>query len=195
MSDIDIDAILAGARLPEDQVPVCTRADLVAEWRRLGRDLTEAKARDAADPRLAGGNTATLVERMEALRAQVDASTVVFRLRALPRKRWAELADAHPPRKEAGGTVHSDDQALGVNRETFLPALVRASTVEPQLKDETWAALLDPEGDLLGEQQWRKLWRACWNLNMAEVDVPFSVAGLLTMERSVSGSGSPDPSA
>jgi hypothetical protein len=191
----DVDAILTGARLPEDRVPVCTRGDLVAEWKRLAQELTEAKARDIADPRLAGGATAALVERMEGLRGQVEASTVEFRLRALPRKRWSELADAHPPRKEAGGAVHPDDQALGVNRETFLPALVRASTVEPKLRDETWQALLDAEGELLGEQQWRRLWRACWNLNMTEVDVPFSVAGLLTTPGSGSESGSPEPSA
>lgn len=189
----DVDAILTGARLPEDRVPVCTRADLVAEWKRLAQELTEAKAQDLADPRLAGGATAALVERLEGLRGQVEASTVEFWLRALPRKRWSELADAHPPRKD-GGKVHPEDEALGVNRETFLPALVRASTVEPKLRDETWQALLDGEGELLGEQQWRRLWRACWALNMTQVDVPFSVAGLLTSPASGSGSGSPEPS-
>ena len=190
----DVDAILTGARLPEDRVSICTRGDLVVEWRRLGRELAEAKVKAGADPRLAGGGAAGIVERMEALRAEIEASTVEFRLRALPRKRWAELADAHPPRKK-DGKVHPDDVAMGVNRDTFLPALVRASTVEPKLRDETWAALLDADGELLGEQQWRQLWRACWNLNMAEVDVPFSVAGLLTTPPSGSDSGSPEPSA
>lgn len=190
----DVDAILTGARLPEDRVPICTRGDLVVEWRRLGRELAEMKVKASADPRLTGGGVAGIVERMEALRAEVEASTVEFVLRALPRKRWAELADAHPPRK-VDGKVHPDDVAMGVNRETFLPALVRASTVEPTLRDETWAQLLDPEEGLLGEQQWRQLWRACWNLNMAEVDVPFSVAGLLTTPPSGSESGSPEPSA
>ncbi|PWR08572.1 hypothetical protein DKT68_15255 [Micromonospora acroterricola] len=190
----DFDAILTGARLPEDRVPVCTRGDLVVEWRRLARELAESKVKGAADPRLGGDGTGPLVERMEALRAEVEASTVEFLLRALPRKQWNELADAHPPRKD-GGRVHPDDAALGANRETFLPALVRASTVEPKLKDDTWAALLDASGELLVEQQWRQLWRACWNLNMTEVDVPFSVAGLLTTRVSGSESGSPEPSA
>ncbi|ATO14690.1 hypothetical protein CO540_13330 [Micromonospora sp. WMMA2032] len=190
----DPDAILTGARLPEDRVPVCTRADLMVEWKRLAQQLGEAKVRDAADPRMGGGATAALVERMETLRAEIEASTVEFRLRGLPRKRWNELAETHPPRQE-GGKVHGDDVDLGANRETFLPALVRASTVEPKLKDETWAALLDPEGELLGVQQWRKLWRSCWNLNVQELDLPFSVAGLLTRPASGSESGSPEPSA
>lgn len=190
----DVDAILTGARLPEDRVPVCTRGDLVVEWRRLGKDLAEAKVKAGVDPRVGGDGTAALVERMEAIRAEVEASTVEFVLRALPRKRWNELADAHPPRKQ-NGKVHPDDAALGANSATFLPALVRASTVEPKLRDETWQALLDPDGELLGEQQWRRLWRACWALNVQELDAPFSVAGLLTSRVSGSDSGSPDPSA
>ncbi|MFG1847775.1 hypothetical protein [Micromonospora carbonacea] len=189
----DADKILTGARMPEDQVPVCTRADLVAEWKRLGQELAAAKVKNAADPRLSGSGTGDLIARMEALREEIEASTVLFRVRALRRKVWNDLADAHPPRK-TGGRVHPEDEPLGVNRATFLPALVRASTVEPQLAEETWAALLDPDGELLSEQQWRRLWRACWNLNVAEIDVPFSVAGLLTNPGSGSGSGSPERS-
>ena len=185
----DVDAILTGARLPEDRVPVCTRSDLVVQWQRLGQELAAAKLKHSADPRLAGGGT-ELLERMEALRAEVEASTVEFLLRALPRKQWHELVEAHPPRKDDEGDVRMD-----VNRATFLPALVQASTVEPKLRDETWAALLDPASGLLSEQQWRQLWRACWNLNVAELDVPFSVAGLLTSPVSGSESGSPEPSA
>jgi len=106
------------------------------------------------------------------------------------------MTDEHPPRKDlTTGGVHPDDEGLGVNRETFLPALVRASTVEPQLRPETWEQLLDPASKLLGEQQWRQLWRACWNLNMQAIDLPFSVAGLLPNPISDSGSGSPEPSA
>ncbi|NBE80308.1 hypothetical protein [Micromonospora rubida] len=189
----DVDAILTGARLPEDRVPVCTRADLVAEWKRLGQDLTAAAVKNAADPRIGGSGTGEVAARMEALRSEIEASTVEFRIRALRRKVWNDLADAHPPRK-TGGKVHPEDESLGANRSTFLPALVRASTVAPTLADETWEALLDPDGELLSEQQWRRLWRACWNLNVAEIDIPFSVAGLLTSPGSGSGSGSPEPS-
>lgn len=190
----DVDAILTGARLPEDVVPVCTRGDLVAEWSRLGRELAAAKVKAAADPRIAGDDTTELVARMEGLREQVEAATVPFRLRALPRKRWADLTEQHPAR-EVDGKPHPDDAAMGVNRSTFLPALVRASTVEPTLRDETWTVLLDPDGELLTEHQWRRLWRACWDLNVQELNVPFSVAGLLTTPVSGSEPGSPEPSA
>lgn len=184
------DAILTGARLPEDTVAVCTRLDLVAQWRQLGQELAATRLQAAADPRLAGDGTGDLLQRMEALREQVEAATVTFRLRALSRKRWLDLVERHPARP-----AEEEDVRMGVNRDTFLPALIRASTVSPELTDETWTALLDPDGELLTTQQWRQLWRACWNLNMQQADLPFSVAGLLPSLSSGGGSGSPEPSA
>ncbi|HEX5995671.1 MAG TPA: hypothetical protein VFY84_11065 [Jiangellales bacterium] len=184
------DEILLGAQLPEDTVRVCTRGDLVERFRRLDEEV--ARSRATVDPRLAGADPAKLAE-LEDLREQIEAATVPFHLRALGR-RWNALADEHPPRKGTDGKVHPDDTA-GVNNETFFPALIRASTVSPKLRDETWEALLDPDGELLSEAQYRRLRQACWDLNVRMPDVPFSVAGLLTTRTSGSESGSPEPSA
>lgn len=190
----DADAILLGARLAEDTVPVCTRGDLVDEFRRLDRELTQARVREAADPRLAGAGS-ELRARLDDLKGQIETATVVFKLRALAPKMWRDLVDKHPPRKLPDGSIHPDDRGPQVNNETFFPALIRASTVEPQLRDETWAALLDPDQALLNVQQFLRLGRACWNLNKEEPDVPFSFAGWLRMRDSASESGSPDLSA
>ncbi|MFI6228879.1 hypothetical protein ACIBCR_16370 [Micromonospora echinospora] len=186
----DPNALLTGARLPEDEVPICTRLDLVTEWRRLGAELAAAKVQSAADPRVAGNGVGELAERMEALRAEVEASTVTMRVRALTPKAWNELAEAHPPRPD-----DEEDARMTVNRATFLPALVRASTYAPELTEKTWQGLLDLDSGMLDVQQWRTWWRTCWNLNMKPVDLPFSVAGLLTTPDSGSESGSPEPSA
>ena len=184
------DDLLTGARLPEDEVPICTRLDLVTEWRRLAAELAAAKAQAAVDPRASGNGVGELAQRMESLRAEVEAATVKMRVRALSPKRWSDLSEAHPPRKD-----DEEDARMGVNRASFLPALVRVSTVGPELAEDTWAKLLPPDGELLDVQQWRAWWRACWNLNMKPVDLPFSVAGLLTTSPSGSDSGSPEPSA
>ncbi|GLY21700.1 hypothetical protein [Micromonospora sp. NBRC 101691] len=186
----DPNALLTGARLPEDEVRICTRLDLVTQWRRLAEELAAAKVRNTVDPRIAGGDVSDLAERMEALRAEVEASTVTMRVRALSPKAWNELAETHPPRPD-----DEEDARMTVNRATFLPVLVRASTYEPELTEETWAKLLDLGSGLLDVQQWRTWWRTCWNLNMRPVDLPFSVAGLLTTLDSGSESGSPEPSA
>ena len=192
---IDADAILLGARLAEDTVPVCTRGDLVDEFRRLDRELAQARMQAAADPRIAGSGTADLKTRMDDLKAQIEAATVQFKLRALPPKKWRDLVDEHPPRQLPDGSIHQDDKGPQVNNETFFPALIRASTVEPALRDETWAALLDPEQALINTQQFIRLGRACWDLNKSEPDVPFSFADWLRTRDSASGSPSPEPSA
>ncbi|MFI6819719.1 hypothetical protein ACIBJE_02055 [Micromonospora sp. NPDC050187] len=186
----DPNALLTSARLPEDEVRICTRLDLVTEWRRLAEELAAAKVRTTVDPRIAGSGVTELAERMEALRGQVEAATVTMKVRGLPPKRWNELVEAHPPRPG-----NDQDIRMDVNRATFLPVLVRVSTYEPELTEETWAALLDPDGELLDVQQWRTWWRTCWNLNMKPIDLPFSLAGLLTTPDSGSESGSPAPSA
>lgn len=191
----DPDAILLSARLSEDTVPVCTRGDLVDEFRLLDRELAQARVQAAADPRIAGSGTADLQTRMDDLKAQIEAATVRFKLRALPPKKWRDLVDQHPPRQMPDGSIHQDDKGPQVNNETFFPALIRLSTVEPVLRDETWAALLNPEQALLNVQQFLRLGRACWNLNKEEPDVPFSFAGWLRTRDSASGSGSPEPSA
>ncbi|SCL21715.1 hypothetical protein [Micromonospora inyonensis] len=186
----DPNTLLTGARLPEDEVSICTRPDLAGEWQQLAQAVAARKLKSAADPRLAGDGTDEQVQRMETLREQVEAATVVFRLRALRRKVWLDLVETHPARQS-----DEEDARMGVNRESFLPALVRASTVAPELTDETWAALLDPDGELLTVHQWRQLWRTCWNLNVQQVDLPFSVAGLLPNPNCGGESGSPEPSA
>lgn len=191
----DFDAILTAGRLPEAVVPVCTRGDLVAECARLDRELAQARIQAAADPRLAGTGTTELAAQMEELRSQVEAATVPFRLRALPPARWLELCEQHPPRKLLTGAVHPNDEGPGVNNETFFPALIRVSTVEPKLRDETWDALLDPEGELLNQQQRLRLGRSAWDLNKREPDLPFSFADWLSRHSSASGSPSPEPSA
>lgn len=189
------DDILLGAKLAEDTVPVCTRGDLVDEFRRLDRELVESRAKAAADPRLAGSGATAVEARLSEIKGQIEAATVQFRLRALGR-RWNRLVEEHPPRKAPDGKVNEEDARNGgVNTDTFFPALIRASTVEPQLRDETWDALLDPDGKLLNEAQYRRLKRSCWDLNVQEPDVPFSFADWLKTRDSASGSDSPAPSA
>lgn len=184
----DADALLMGGRPAEDTHEVCTRGDLAAEYATLDGRLRDRIAAQAIDPRAAGDPEAQqIIDRMDALRAEMQAATVTFRLRALARKRWADLREQHQPRQESDGSVHADDAQAGVNNETFFPALIRASVVEPTLQDDTWDALLDPDGELLNDAQFQALANKCWNLNERDVRVPFSPAALLMMRRSASG--------
>lgn len=191
----DYDAIVLAGRLPEDMHPVCTRGDLVSEYTRLDREAAQAKLHAAADPRLAGTGTTDLTDRLRVLKDEIEQATVPFRLRALKPRAWLELCEQHPPRKTPEGKVHPNDDGPGVNNETFFPALIRLSVVEPQLRAATWDQLLDPEGELLNQQQRLRLGRACWDLNKTEPDMPFSRADWLSRRISGNGSDSHDDSA
>jgi hypothetical protein len=166
----DVKTLIREAKLPEDTVPICLRADLQAEFERLERDLERAE-RTTADS-LAGNGARQVAEQIEALRQQMTDATVAFRLRAMPRPAWREFTAGHPPRKD-GDDIDDRDQLLGVNVDTFFEALVRASVVEPELDGEDWDLLL---GDKLTDRQFDHLAQAAWALNRRDVDVPFSLA-------------------
>lgn len=172
----DLSSVLDAARRPERTAEMCLRGDLQAELEELERRLADERRRD---DRSMGelGTEADLTERIDALREQMRASTVTFRLRALPARRtastnadevtWAELVAAHPPRDEPG------DLALGYNADTFFDALVRVSVVDPCPTGEQWDQLL---GDGLTSRQFDELAELALTLNRRKVDVPFSSA-------------------
>ncbi|HET8717402.1 MAG TPA: hypothetical protein VFM50_06590, partial [Nocardioidaceae bacterium] len=163
-------AMLAEAKLPERTVAICLRGDLVAQHEQAERDLETAQK--AQTDSLAGSGAGAIVERIEALEAQMRDSTYPFLLRALPRHEFRTLMTGHPPRKTDDGGVVQED-ALGVNRETFFPAMIRASVVDPELSDDEWTDLLDAR---LTDHQFQELAWTAWALNANEIDIPFSLA-------------------
>src|SRR5689334_2535642 len=114
----DISAALAAAKLPELSIPICLRGDLVAEIQELDRELNtlDRPSASLAD----GGRKRQVAERIEALRAEMTAASVVFRLRAITRRRWTELLKEHPPRPDVDA-----DRVVGLNESTFYDALLR----------------------------------------------------------------------
>ncbi|MCZ7440812.1 hypothetical protein O7598_30795 [Micromonospora sp. WMMC241] len=167
---IDFKTLLAGAKLPERTVPICLRGDLTAEFEALEEQLEEALRVPASS--LEGDGSAGIAEQIEALREQMQAHTYRFRLRAMPHHVWMAFCADHPPRKDDDGGVDERDKLLGVNAETFWPALVRRSVVDPTLDDGEWATL----GEALTDRQFNALADAAWALNRREIDVPFSPA-------------------
>lgn len=186
----DFKAIIRGAKLPETTVPVCLHADLVAEFERAERELTDA--RRAPSDSLAGSGMQEIAQRIENLRGEMADHTIEFRLRAMSRPRWKALLVRHPPRKDPeSGAVDERDKNVLVNMSTYFVALVRESVVEPALDDEDWRILLGDDEDerarreaagelvedgKLTDRQFDELSNAAWGLNREEVDVPFSPA-------------------
>lgn len=170
---IDFKTMLADAQLPERTVPLCLRGDLTAEFEDLERRLDGLNKRPADS--LDGNGAGELIDAIEALQARMTASTVVFRVRALPKPAWRALIAAHPPRRDNDGNPLPEDAAAGLNMDTFFDAIVRACLVYPDVDDETWLLMAGPEGKLT-DRQIGQLSDAAWAVNRGEVDVPFSHA-------------------
>ena len=159
---------------PEKVVPLCLDASLQADWEQADRDLRDA-SKAAPSGRLTGNAEATrLAERVKALEAQMLAEVVHFRLRALPRSKWAEIVATNPPRD--GDAL---DKTMGINREKFFDAVIPLSIVEVRRGDESvefdpadWSALADEMTD----RQYDDFVQAVFGLNRGEVSVPFSRA-------------------
>ena len=175
----DVKALIRQAKLPERTVQVCLRADLVAEMEQAERELAEAQ-REISGSLAAGSRVREIAERIEALRRDMLDHTVEFRLRAMPRPVWTAFLAEHPPRKTESGEVDERDKWIGVNTDTFFPALVRRSVVEPELDDDDWDAL----DQSLTSRQFDDLSDAAWSLNRREVDIPFSRAASRILQSS-----------
>lgn len=147
-------AALKSAKLPEKVVSVCLDAAAIEAYREA-----EAEGRRAAADSLGGK-----FEVPESLAEMVEAATIRFTLRALPRRQWTDLLKAHPPRKD-----HLDDRKLGYNEETFYEALVRASVADPVPTDEEWEQI----DEVLTEGEWIRLVSAAQTLNLAGSKLPF----------------------
>jgi hypothetical protein len=165
----DFKALLAGAKLPERTVQICLRGDLVADHEAAEREL-EVAGRTVGDS-LAGSGTGAIVERIEALEAQMREHTYPFRLRAVSKPAFRALVAAYPPRRDAEGNIVPEDRVILCNQDELLPALVRVSVIDPELTAAEWEELLGK----ITDRQFGDLADAAWFLNRGEIDVPFSV--------------------
>lgn len=181
--------VLAKARPAERSIRLCLRGDLVAQWEDLERQLAKAQTQTAGDS-LAGTGASAIAKAMEELREQMDDSTVTFVVRALPRPAYRAFVAAHPPRQGPDGKPIEDD-ADGINTETFGFDLARACVVEPEMTDEEYAHLVD---DILSDRQFEQLTIAALAVCRGDVDIPFSYAASTLTSTSGGGSNAPSGS-
>jgi hypothetical protein len=146
---------------------------LVEEYEEIEAELKNLRPNDS----LAGDGGGPLRDRLAELRQELDQFAVVFRLRGLDDGHYESLLSQHPPRRKDDG-VDPRDLRFGWNIATFPAALVRASTVEPELDDEDWRLLIGQEGvpGKLTAGQLDELAGVAFRLSKHPVDVPFSSA-------------------
>lgn len=169
---------LKAARLPERSVSICLRGDLTADFEAAERELKAAQEA-TADSKEAGG-VGPIIERIDALRAEMIEHTEEFRIRAMPGPDFHAFKAAHPPRTDDEGNLNAADAQLGFNIDTFFDGLLKASVISPELDEGDWTALLA----VLTDRQYNSLTDAAWFVNRNEVKTPFSSAASLAKRNS-----------
>jgi hypothetical protein len=164
---VDIDEVIASAKLPEKTLPLCLRGDLQAEWEDLERQLKEAE--DADDAPVLAGNAAAreLAEQMEKLERSMREHEVVFRFRGLSSKKYSDLLVAHKAADD-----QQDEAVDGLNWDTYPTALIAACAIDPKMTLEQAERL----NDAVTHRQWDDLFATALACNRNQVSIPFSLS-------------------
>lgn len=127
--------LLKSAKLPERIVPICLRGDLVAQMDDLLADM-KARPATSADDRLGAARPNQDIEdALEALRAEMVAATVPFRLRSINRSQMDAIVLAHPPKDDL-------DKQIGYAFNEGREEVLRAALVDPVVaSDDDWQLL------------------------------------------------------
>jgi len=157
----DISDVLGRLKPREKPVTICLAGDLAAKADRLEAELARAQE-DWAPESLSDVNPAHQLARdLDALREQMRGAEVEFLFRAIPDKEYSDLLAAHPP----------TDEREAFNSQTFPPALVAASCVDPVMSQEKAAELFAG----LNQGQIKALFDTAWDANNDATAVPFSL--------------------
>lgn len=205
---MDVLDTIAAATPPRRTVEVVLDGALEDEWLSLNARLIEAADKDVRSAQEGEPDqpfTTPLVERMEEIRDQVEASRVLF---VFERVEWLErvnLQADHPPRD--GNRL---DALVGYNISTYTPAIIRRACVGARkpgeddltpLPAEAWDSLLGraAEGDRaavrgsLSYGQVDRLYSAAVVVNDTVTKVPMSARSLLVSQDSGASSTQPSP--
>lgn len=181
-----------GIKRSTSTVRLCVDLEARAEWERLQVALAEEQAKPDSGMLVGNPEAKRLAAEISALEEKMTASTVIVTTRALTRKRWAELVEAHPPRDE-----NKDDEAFGVNVATFVDAAMAESIESVTRADDGEAVGFTgadwPEAaDEMSNAQWNDFARDLFRLNNAVTTGPTSRTASLVMRSSETSSERPE---
>jgi hypothetical protein len=169
--ELDFDAQLDGAALPQDDIDICLRGDLIKDLKRL--DLELVALMNAGDDRMAPNpRKRELADEIEAVRHEMKRYTRTFTLQGLPQPDFTRMQAEHPPRPD-----NEADAGANANIDTMTVALVRAAIIKPRMTDARWEKFVSK----LVDGQWDDLGSVAWALNRTKVKIPFSRAASIVL--------------
>ena len=159
----------------EGIVEFCEDLSLRGDWESKNAELIEARARPSS--RMVDPAVTALAEEVRDLEERMAPLIVVFRLRAVTRKRWQEAVASNPPRPD-----HEADQAVGADMGAVVDELLAevGTIVSVTRKHDGTVEDFDPPVDwpaLSGEisdAQFGEFAQKVFDLNRGVVGRPFS---------------------
>lgn len=174
--------------LREEGTEICLRPDLLDAWEEANAKLTEMMTTDAGRKRLAGGTTAAppAATRKQAqvvvdLEEQIQASSIMMRMRQMAPDKWQALCDAHPPRKGL-----ELDAYFGYNRAAVVDASIRECVYDPVFDDKSWADLVP----YIAPSEWDELRTVALRVNGKSGGLPKSLLASEILDKPGAGSRS-----
>lgn len=129
-----------------------------------------------------------LAEQYRALCKEAEEGSVTLVVEALPRRKWRDLKDEHPPRHVKGPDdeleVHRDDRSAGVNTSTLFDVANGQCVVEPEFTTKAW----DRFADDMSDGDWQALSQVVWSVNEEPTRIPKSSAVSAQIHRSTAAS-------
>lgn len=144
----------------------------------LDQAMAAKRAEDSSGAKRANTRSLAnaLAKQYDDLLTEAEGSALHVDVYEISHVEYQRIADVHPPRKD-----HPEDAASGINKKTFLDALLRASVGTEINIDE------------LSMLHYNRLAAAVWKLHMGDDALPkFSLVSLLKAERDA---GSKPPAA
>lgn len=161
--------MLKTASRATELVPVCLRADVLAEIQKREVMIREAE-NERTDARLAGGSDgpspAELAEEIRELEAVAADNTIHFTIQAVDGDRWALMIK-----------THQDDEG-NIDMNVALRSVVYESIVSPDVS----SADVDAMWKILSDGQRGNFLKKLLELNRQVVNVPKSLTAYMTLQ-------------
>ena len=156
---MDINDVIASAKLREQSITLCLRGDLAARHQEAVQAL-EALTPDGVTGSL-GGPVVEAAQKVRELEAEMREASTTFLFRALGDREYRALKAAHPGR---------EGQQESFNVDTYPAALVAASSADPVMTVPDVERLFEVLSEGLRDQ----LFGAAFMVNEGRDGVPFS---------------------
>lgn len=160
----DIDGLYQPTKV---RASVCLDSDLVIEISRLEQEFKAEQAVDRRTNRIA--KAPAIAERILLLKEQAQATEVEFVFAGIGRRAYTDLRLKHPPTDEQKSEAEEQGLTAEFNSDTFPPALLAASCVEPTGTSLDWWARKYDEWTV---GQVSRIWSACLAAQVGVAEVP-----------------------